>query len=158
MDDLAGLFGSSDSKPTNATQQASTFAAQQQKASTAEILSMFNQPPAQNPALSQPHPRPIAPGYGSYSSVSSVGLVDGGTMGGVGQWHAPGQAGYQAQMGGQIMLPGTPQNQMKALSLGGSRTGTPSIGANPPVAPTATATNTTTNPQKDPFADLAGLF
>jgi hypothetical protein len=156
VDDLTGIFGPSNA--TSATQQASPFTAQQQKASTADILSMFSHSPAQGPALSQPQPRPMAPGYGSYPSATSGGALGGGIMGG--QWQqASGQAGYQAQMGGQIMLPGTPQNQMKGLTLGGSRTGTPSVA---PVVSTTTMNPTASvapaPAQKDPFADLAGLF
>ena len=155
VDELAGLFGSSNATSTT-TQQTSPFAAQQQKASTADILSMFSHPPTQGPALSQPQPRPIAPGYGSYSSASSSGTHSGNGMGANGQWQSPGQGGYQAQMGGQIMLPGTPQNQMKGLTLGGSRTGTPSVAA--PSSTSGIANPTTAPAQKDPFADLAGLF
>lgn len=163
VDDLAGLFGPS--QAGGSIQQSPPFGAQQPKASNADILSMFGQPapgPAMGSQLQQPQPRPMGPGYGSYSSASSA---NGGGMGGVQgqQWPGvqPGVQGYQTPMGGQIMLPGTPQNQMKGLTLGagGSRTGTPShsIVPIPAQAPTTSAAPAAPA-QKDPFADLAGLF
>jgi hypothetical protein len=56
------------------------------------------------------------------------------------------------------MLPGTPQNQMKGLTLGGSRTGTPSVAAPSSTSVIANPTTSAAPAQKDPFADLAGLF
>jgi hypothetical protein len=157
VDDLAGLFGSSNATSTT-SQQTSPFTVPQQKASTADILSMFGHSPAQGPALSQPQPRPMAPGYGSYSSASSGGTLGGGGMGATGPWQSPGQGGYQAQMGGQIMLPGTPQNQIKGSTSSGSRTGTPSVAAASSTSNSANPTTSAAPAQKDPFADLAGLF
>ena len=143
VNELADIFGSSSTTQQGPLQQQQ----QQAKASNADILSMFGN-------VQQPQPRPVAPGYSSYPSASS---------GPMGQW--PGAQGYQAQMGGQIMLPGTPQNQMKGMpnvATTGSRTGTPSLGANPglnAMAPTPAAPAPAPAPaQKDPFADLAGLF
>jgi len=163
-DDLAGLFGPSATSATTALPSNSTSS--YPKASNADILGMFNQPSIAAAATSMAQPRPI--GFNpSMQTQAQIG--------------APPPPGYQPQAGvgmmgqGPIMLPGTPQQQMKGLALGGSgsRTGTPSLGgqASPPTSIRGTSTSANTNTtttgvgtgtgatgQKDPFADLAGLF
>jgi hypothetical protein len=150
-DDLAGLFG-----PSTSTSTALPSTTSYPKASNADILGMFNQPPI-GAATSMAQPRPM--GFNpSMQTHAQIGATP--------------PPGYQPQVGvGPIMLPGTPQQQPKGLALGGngSRTGTPSLGTqtSPPtsIRGTSTSVNTSTTGtgagaagQKDPFADLAGLF
>lgn len=172
VNELADIFGPSDPSMTT-TQNTMSFGAQPPKASNADILSMFGQPAPMGSQLQQPQPRPMASGYGAYSSGPGAGAggMMGGGGGGLGQWPGAGAQqggpqGYHTPMGGQIMLPGTPQNQMKGLAMGagasGTPTGTPSQGQTglnaltpaPAPAPAAAAAP----PKKDPFADLADLF
>jgi len=157
-DDLAGLFGPSNTSTTTALPSNSTSS--YPKASNADILGMFNQPSiAAATSMAQPRPMGFNP---SMQTQAQIGVT-------------PVQ-GYQPQAGvgmmgqGPIMLPGTPQQQMKGLTLGGSgsRTGTPSLGGqtSPPRGTSSTSANTGASNgagargtgQKDPFADLAGLF
>ncbi|KAG8836193.1 hypothetical protein FRC17_009536 [Serendipita sp. 399] len=152
-DDLQDLFAPSSNIGTNTTAQAN-------RPSNADIMSMFNAP-------NMAHPRPApAVGYSSFQGGMGTGIMPGQ------QPHyqlpqAQGLSGYPAPMGGgQIMLPGTPQSQLKGLS--NSRTGTPLGSRTTPAASSSTGTSTSTNTssqqpatttnQKDPFADLAGLF
>jgi hypothetical protein len=150
-DDLAGLFGPSN--PPGPSNPTSSYP----KASNADILGMFNQPATTS--MAQPRPMGFNP---SMQTQLQIGVTPV-------QGYQP-QAGVGMMMGqGPIMLPGTPQQQMKGLTLGGSgsRTGTPSLGgqASPPRV-TSTSANTGSGTgagaggtgQKDPFADLAGLF
>ncbi|KAG8800963.1 hypothetical protein FRB91_011466 [Serendipita sp. 411] len=157
-DDLADLFSNPGTNIVGTTAQAN-------RPSNADIMSMFSTP-ASN--MVQPRPTPV----GGYSSFQS------GIVPGTQPQYQPFQlsqaqgsqppmqmSGYPAPMGGgQIMLPGTPQSQLKGLS--NSRTGTP-LGSR--VTSTASSSTNTASPQppaapasttnqKDPFADLVGLF
>jgi hypothetical protein len=162
-DDLAGLFGPSN--PAISTASASNSTSSYPKASNADILGMFNQPSiAAATSMAQPRPMGFNP---LMQTQAQIGVT-------------PVQ-GYQPQAGvgilgqGPIMLPGTPQQQMKGLGLGGSGSGsgrgTPSLGGQiSPPRGTSTSANASTSTsmgagvtaggtvQKDPFADLAGLF
>lgn len=159
-DDLAGLFGPSTTSATMTLSSNSTSS--YPRASNADILGMFNQPSITTAATSMAQPRPMGfnPSMHTQAQIGATPLP-----------------GYQPQAGvgmmgqGPIMLPGTPQQQMKGLALSGSgsRTGTPSLGgqASPPtsIRGSSTSANTSTTGaaagatgQKDPFADLAGLF
>ncbi|PVG03878.1 VHS-domain-containing protein [Serendipita vermifera] len=148
-DDLAGLFG-----PSTTTTDSSPPASLAQRAGQVtkdDIMGRFNQ--AQSQGLSQP--RPMAMGASSFSGYGADATVGGMRA----------SPGPLFQGGGQIMLPGTPQSQLKGLS--GSRTGTPSLSGSTTLQPQqpqqpqqqqqAQQPAQQTN-QKDPFADLAGLW
>jgi hypothetical protein len=150
-DDLAGLFGPSTT--TNASPPAG-LAQRPAQATKDDIMGIFSKAPVQG--ISQP--RPMAMGTSSYS-----GYDPNAAMGGM-----RASPGPLLQGGGQIMLPGTPQSQIKPL--GGSRTGTPSLAGSTSLMqpqqpqqqqaaqqPAAQQPAQQTN-QKDPFADLAGLW
>lgn len=169
-DDLAGLFGPSTAATSTPGHTSSGSIGG--KASNADILGMFSQP------QTQPHPgMMMAPGPQGMMAPRPMqsGMGQFGGMGGMGQGQMMGAAppmnqAFQPQLGamagqGPIMLPGTPQQQ-KNLNLGGSatgsRTGTPSLGGastSPPMGQrSSSTTNANAGAQKDPFADLAGLF
>lgn len=195
-DDLAGLFGPSSQTAPAVPNNPNPNASGASRPSNADIMSMFNAapPPQAQPAFGggMAHPRP-AMGY----NPSSFGMQPNANMMGMGmnayqqQQQAPQslfqssppqqqQQGYQTPMGGAIMLPGTPQSQLRGnTGASGSRSGTPSLqqlagtaGTQPnTLGRTAPLTATTSAPapapaqattaqgqQKDPFADLAGLF